>query len=352
MPRICVLLPVHDARPYLREAVLSVLDQSYRDFRLLVVDDGSSDGGVDVLADIDDPRLEVVANARNLGQAETLNRCLDGVSEELIARMDADDIALPTRFERQVAYLDAHPTCGIVGTWIETFSAEGTSIWRLPTDHDVLRSELLFRSVIAHPTVMIRREALGDLRYRTDVPPIEDWDLWQRAGARTRLANIPEIHLRYRVKSDAERGVTGPYLYDPVRLARQRTVVRSHLEKLGLQPTEAECDLHLRVGDHALAPQLERVADAEAWLLRLLDANGRSQMYDSTAFERTIGRLWFFTAYSFADRRTSSVRRLLASPLRRLLWHVAPLEWAKYAARLIRGRGLAGWDVPSEAEPA
>jgi hypothetical protein len=200
-PRITVLLPVFNARAFIAEAVRSVLDQTFAEFELLVIDDGSTDGSAATLVEINDPRLRVLQQ-ENRGLIATLNRGLEEAGGELIARMDADDISLPERFARQVAYLDSHPATAAVGGAAEFFSNEGSenTIVRHPTSPAAIREALTRDAAIVHPTAMIRRSVLLDLGgYRRAFLDAEDYDLWLRMSEKYDLANLDELVLRYRV---------------------------------------------------------------------------------------------------------------------------------------------------------
>src|SRR5262249_14700826 len=120
-----------------------------------------------------------------------------------IARMDADDISLPRRLEKQVAYLDRNRDVGIVGTWIQDIGGSGEAgpVWPLPTSPGTIPWFLMFGNCMAHPSVMMRRDVVAKLGYRTEAIHVEDYDLWMRASTVTRLANIPEVLLKYRVLS-------------------------------------------------------------------------------------------------------------------------------------------------------
>jgi glycosyltransferase involved in cell wall biosynthesis len=201
-PRVTVLLPVHNDRRFVGRAVASILAQTFRDFELVVLNDASTDGSMDVVEGFRDARLRIVRNASNIGLARTLNVGLAAAEGELVARMDADDISEPTRFERQVAFLDANPAVALVGTWARWIDEDDrpfTTI-RFPTDAAEIERSLLEENCIFHPSVMFRRrpiQALGG--YSIATPLSQDYDLWLRLSERHALANLPEFLVRYRI---------------------------------------------------------------------------------------------------------------------------------------------------------
>jgi glycosyltransferase involved in cell wall biosynthesis len=201
-PRVSVILPVYNGEPYLAEAVDSILGQTYADFELIAIDDGSRDGSGALLDAVRDPRVRVV-HQENMGLALTLNKGIALARGEFIARQDQDDISRPERLARQVAYLDAHPACGLLGTWsVILEDRKPTSRQhRHPCSNGELQLRVLFDSFFVHSSVMMRRAALDRAGvYPTDPErnPPEDFDLWLRIARDHELANLPEPLLVYR----------------------------------------------------------------------------------------------------------------------------------------------------------
>lgn len=205
-PRISVLLPVYNGELFLEAAIASVLGQTFPDFELLVLDDGSRDRSrsiADRLAE-SDPRIRVFS-WDNRGISTTLNAGLERAQGCLIARMDADDISLPQRFERQVRTLDAHPEMVALGTHALMIDPEGAPIcpwFALLVEHEDIERRLLSGAgggTLIHPSVMMRRDDLSAIGgYRKEYEMAEDLDLLLRLSERGRLGNLPEILLLYR----------------------------------------------------------------------------------------------------------------------------------------------------------
>ncbi|MDR2668551.1 MAG: glycosyltransferase [Desulfovibrio sp.] len=202
MPRLSVLLPVRNAEAFLAEAVDSILRQSYRDFELLLLYSPSSDASRAVLESRArrDPRA-VVLDVAGSNLAACLNEGLRAANGELIARMDADDIALPERFARQVAAFDARPALGVLGSAVRYINAAGRPgrILVHPRGADIERA-FAWGCPFTHSAVMMRRAPLERCGgYRELFSHAEDYDLWLRIGEVTELDNLPEILLYYRL---------------------------------------------------------------------------------------------------------------------------------------------------------
>ncbi len=201
MPKISVIMPAYNAEKYIKEAVDSILNQTYGDFELIVINDCSKDRTKDILLSYTDRRIVYLENEKNLGVAGTLNHGLSAAQGEYIARMDSDDIALPQRFEKQLAYLENHPQTVMCGSKITVFYDTGEeSLCHYPAEDGRIKAALLFSSPFAHPSVMIRRQVLDlhQLHYEEAFEKVEDYRLWTRLAEFGQLYNLPEPLLRYR----------------------------------------------------------------------------------------------------------------------------------------------------------
>jgi len=200
-PRVSVVLPVHNGEAFLEDAVQSVLGQTLRELELVVVDDGSTDGSPAILAAAAerDGRVRVVRRERG-GVRNALNHGCAVAAGAYVARLDADDVALPDRLERQASFLDENPGVGVVGGAYAVVDAAGArrSVVRPPTGDPELRARLYRYNVLAHPTVMFRREAFEQAGgYR--LQEVEDYDLWLRISERWQLAALPDLVISYRL---------------------------------------------------------------------------------------------------------------------------------------------------------
>jgi glycosyltransferase involved in cell wall biosynthesis len=203
-PAISVVVPAYNAAEYLESALASVQAQTFTDFEIIVVDDGSKDQTKAILERIaaHEPRLRIISRP-NTGIVGALNDGLAAARGEFVARMDADDLCLPQRFEKQIAFLRAHPDCVCLGSAFLYIDAAGGLIKECsrPTDHATIEHELLSGNggVIIHPAAMFRRAAIEQAgRYREKAQWIEDLDLYLRLAQIGRLSNLSEVLFHYR----------------------------------------------------------------------------------------------------------------------------------------------------------
>jgi glycosyltransferase involved in cell wall biosynthesis len=196
-------MSVYNGELYLRESLESVLRQSFRDFEFVIIDDGSTDATPSILEECEksDPRVRVTRQ-EHAGVAAALVAGCARSRGRLLARIDADDVALPTRFEHQVAFLDAHPEVGVLGTRLDIIDERGRVLRRSgqPRDHAWVARRLLCWPPVAHPSVMMRRALLEEFGgYDVGFEHAEDYELWTRLVEVTRFANLPLALLRYRI---------------------------------------------------------------------------------------------------------------------------------------------------------
>lgn len=203
MPRVCVLMSVHNARKTLVQTVDSILNQTLRDFEFLIIDDASTDGSREMLQRYAarDSRIRLVRHDRNAGLTQRLNEGIELTDCALIARMDADDEALPERLAVQCEFMDAHPTVALAGSFIYAMGRRKKydRLMTYPTEHSVIKEKLREGNCIAHPSVIFRRDAVMSVgMYRPEFKAAQDYDLWLRLSRQYEIANIPVPLIRYR----------------------------------------------------------------------------------------------------------------------------------------------------------
>lgn len=206
MPLVSVIMGVYNGERYLKPALNSVLSQTFTDFEFIIVDDASTDASAQVIRTYDDPRIQFIQHSLRRGLAATLNHALALATGDYIARMDADDVSLSTRFDQQIAFLQTQLDVGCVGVGYAIIDGNGNvrGLGRANTDaaptSDFLRWRLLWGPPLAHPGWMLRRTILEqhNLQYDTAFDATQDYDLLCRLAHHAELGLIPEVLLHYR----------------------------------------------------------------------------------------------------------------------------------------------------------
>lgn len=196
-PTISVVMPVHNAAPFLPEAIESILGQTYSNFEFLIIDDQSTDGSRNIIATYARKDKRVLPIFRNqVGVAGAMNAGVCLAHGEWIARMDADNVAFPERFAKQLDWVNKKEDLDVCGAQAETFGTKEKKLW-FPETHEAICRELFFRCPILYPTAIIRTDVFRDNLYRNDCV-FDDYELFTRLAPRYRLGNVPSVLLRYR----------------------------------------------------------------------------------------------------------------------------------------------------------
>lgn len=202
-PKVSVLMPAYNVEQYIAEAIESILNQTFTDFEFIIINDGSTDNTAKIVKQYaaQDKRIKFVNNKKNQGLITVLNQGLDLCSGEYIARFDSDDISHPTRFEKQVTYMDAHPECGVCSTWSKTFGeTHGSSVLYANPPVVKLLDLLLYGSKVVHSSAMLRTSVVREygIKYDMAYPHAEDYAIWAEFAKRTQIHNLQEVLLDYR----------------------------------------------------------------------------------------------------------------------------------------------------------
>jgi glycosyltransferase involved in cell wall biosynthesis len=248
-PLVSIVLAAYNVAAMLPETLASLGEQTFRDYELIVINDGSKDSTLGVIEAYaaQDRRVRVLDNGENLGFCTSLNKGLAAARGKYIARIDGDDIALPTRLAKQVAFMEANPEIVMCGTWGEKFGdASGPIV--VPTEHEILAASLLFICPFIHPSAMLRSAFLRahGLRYKVG-NKVEDYELWSRIAGLGRVANVPEILLRYRVHGNSMTANSTSFRRGHLRPVMRANILRL-LRRRGWEKllNDAWLDLHGR----------------------------------------------------------------------------------------------------------
>jgi hypothetical protein len=322
-PRVSVIIPVYNRESYIGEAIASVLAQTFGDFELLVIDDGSTDRTREVVRAFHDQRLRLLCHASNRGTARARNAGVDMARGDYLAFLDSDDVALPQRLAEQVDFLDRHPHHAAVGAWIDWMDERGRPTGRVkrrpprPDDVSALR---LFRQGIENTASMARTAVLRQYRHDERFEVSEDFDMWARIAADRSIANLAEVLVLRR----AHVQQTSKGRDEQTRLYRQAIYARQ-LEALGIAFTEEDLTRHhllRRMRKSGFTPDRAYIDWAAAWLLGLHTANARAHRYPEPALSRLLGALWGKACWNAVPTLgpATAWRCFRASPLRRWAW--------------------------------
>lgn len=286
--KVSVVVPVHNKAPFLKECLASIFAQTFTDFELIAVDDASTDESPTLLRAIDDPRLRVETLGSNVGPGAAAQHAMDLATGEYIIRADADDVLLPDRIARQVAFMDERPEVDISGSFYRGFE-DGIIVER-PTSHHECLVELLFGVAILQTTSILRRSQLMKhrVRFGPDWPRYgEDWMFQALASKHLRFANLDAVTMLYRRSAE---GVS----FGRDRGAELPARIVYAFEQFGWPPpTKDEMDLHLMAINVFRKPiDATVVVDFKAWLDGLSARNASTRTFDPTVLQQRLDRVW------------------------------------------------------------
>lgn len=282
---------------YLRQAIESILNQTYPNFEFIIIDDCSTDNSLEIIESYTDKRIKIIRNEQNLGITKSLNKGLAVAVGEFVARMDADDIALPERFEKQVAFLNSHTehiVCGtgveLIGEWEKKHSNK--YLCRTIPDKEQFRINLLFGNCpnIVHPTAMFNHTMLKKygITYNENYPLAQDYRMWVSCSEVAECANLPETLLNYRVHGKAVSS-------DKKQLQSEIAIriMQEQLDKLDLKLSDEYAVIH----KDFLYSRKEYDLKCKKWIKTLLNHNKIHKVYNQKLFKKTLWKKWAEISY-------------------------------------------------------
>jgi glycosyltransferase involved in cell wall biosynthesis len=297
-PTVTVLMPVYNTAAYLREAVESILNQTYRDFELLVINDGSTDESPALLESFSDPRIRIVHNPVNSGLIATLNRGMELAQGKYIVRMDSDDISLPERVEKQVQYMESHPETGISGTWARIMGTDRMIRYEEPDA--AIRIRHLYQIHLIHPSVIMRKELIErhSLRFDESFKHAEDFDFFTRASAHMKLANLPLPLLLYR-----QHAGSVSFQHREIQEQNTRKVLLMQFSRLGFTAREQELELYRRFAESDFSLSREAIRNLAAILQKMALCNRASHYLPEPDFRQFLCRKWYHICVNAPELR-------------------------------------------------
>jgi len=233
-PKVTVLMSVYNGEKYLKEAIDSILNQTFSDFEFIIINDGSTDNTLQILKKYKDSRIIIINNSKNIGLTKSLNIGIKKTRGEYIARMDADDISLSNRLNEEVIFLENNNKCAVVGTFIKMINEKSKiiGIEEKPITNKKIKKLLVVDNCIIHGSTMIRKKCLEEVgHYDESFVRSQDYDLWLRMSEKYELANIPKYLYVWRKNRDS---IESRFMNDQkryVKLAKEKKIKRSNILK-------------------------------------------------------------------------------------------------------------------------
>lgn len=306
-------MPAYNAEKYVKEAVDSILTQSFDDLELIVINDGSRDATATILAQYTDPRLRVIHNDGNRGLIYSRNLGVDLAAGDFIAFLDSDDVAFPHRLQRQYEHLLRHPVTAAVGSWAQPMDANGhyrNFIWRYPGSSAFIKSTLLFRAYINTSTFFVRAAVMKSLRFSPTHPLAEDYDMYLRCVRSHQVENMQEVLIACRVHAESVTKTKVDLLAENLNAISRRALL-----ELGITPSEAEIKLHRYIEWLGQSGEQDVLQASNLWLRKILAANDKMGIYDKTTLRHAAAERWFAVCYANSRQGLLALRHFVTGPL-------------------------------------
>jgi glycosyltransferase involved in cell wall biosynthesis len=310
-PKISVILPFYNAEKYVFHAIKSVLCQSFENFELLLINDGSNDNSIEIIKSFNDQRIRIIENDQNIGLIKTLNKGVLLARGEYIARMDADDICRMDRFQKQYDFLEKNQDYVMCGTWATSIDCNGNKIGKIKRidSSELIKVNMLFTTPFIHPSVMIRSKVLQIELYNLEALHCEDMELWPRLAQHFayKFANIKEFLLEYRIH-DTNISVVNKDFQNEMR----KKFLSPYTEKLiGRVMSEEEKQIHF-LSYHLKSEKLSNnlLIKSKDWFVFLSESNKKTNYFIQNELDALFFSRWIVLCF-----KQRSVFRIFNIPL-------------------------------------
>ena len=308
-------MPVYNTERYVGQAIQSILDQSFKNFELIIIEDGSTDNSLNIINSFNDSRIKIHINNKNKGLVYTRNKGLSLSEGEYIGMLDSDDIAYPDRFKIQIDFLEENMDFGMVGAWARFIDENGKRLpkkWKLNASPGRIPSIMLFRNYFVQSTVVCRSEYIKNLSYKDGFIIMQDYMIWVEMVSKYKSWNLQTYLIDYRIHKE---GVTNTYINR--RSEKEKIIFKYQLSKLGIEATDKEIELHILIRYDKLIKDIKLLNDTEKWLLKIVQINEAKRTYNTKILIREVFNRWMKACYKARKLHFKMLNKFLKSELTR-----------------------------------
>jgi glycosyltransferase involved in cell wall biosynthesis len=314
-PKITVFMPVYNGEKHLREAVESILNQTFNDFEFLIINDGSQDKSSEIIKSYKDPRITFLENPKNLGVAKTRNIAFDKAKGEYIVFNDCDDVSLPNRLGRLTNFMDNNPDIDLCGSWMGVFG-ENIKPWILKTKkyHSEIKSSLFFVCEILLGSAILRKKSFIDNNLKFDEKHkslSEDFELWVRSQNIVKYHNLQEILVKYRQVISSVTHCND----NSVKFESLIPVMEKNLSYIGLHKDIYNLEMYKSACLCDFPRNSEYLNRLEKWLMELKRANNTSKAFNCDDFNKVLSKKWFWLCWQCSFLGLKTFIQFFRSPL-------------------------------------
>ena len=286
-PLCSVVMSVYNGEEYLKEAIDSILQQSYANFEFIIIDDASTDNSLEIIQSYNDSRIIIIQNNENLFLACSLNKGIKSAKGKYLVRMDADDISMPERIMKQVSFMERNPQVGISGTCSEIIGyGMGHGVYS--QDDQTIKFKLLHECHLLHPTLIIRKELIfdNDLFYNEEFRKNQDYELFLRAIDITQYANLPDFLIKYRQTKENVKRESFNQLENIVEIQKKM------FHKIGFEISNKELELYKNINKQRYSHSTDMVNETYDLLTKMVNSNNRTLLFETKTFQDYLAQLF------------------------------------------------------------
>lgn len=308
-PEVSVLMPAYNREHYIEDSIQSILDQTYTNFELIILNDGSSDKTLEKIASFKDSRIRLLQNDQNRGIAFSRNRLLQEAKGKFLALLDSDDISFPERLEVQLDFLKKNQDLLMVGTPCVAIDQQGAKIkstWaflqKRPTRPEEIKASLLFRNCFFQSSLMINVELLNGRQYDLNYPPFEDYELWTRMAATSQLANLEKAQILYRFHPENVSHKTN----ESFKFELNNKIIKKQFSHyFNYVPTPEELFIHGVWQFYTFDVGYDFLKNSRNWLKKIKELNRSNGVFNQAIFDGVVKRNWFDRCYHHLNKGNS-----------------------------------------------
>ena len=290
---VSVIMPVYNGEKYIAEAIESILNQTFQNYELIIINDASTDNTVNIIENYKDSRIRLIQNNSNLGLGLVRNIGLNNARGKYIAWLDSDDINMDTRLEKQVNLLENNPNIGLCGTWVKTIG-NAENVWKFPIQSDFIKSNMLFHNCFAASSVMLRREIIIKHKYFFSLEYLfaNDYEFWEKISNHCNIANIPEILTYYRLHPSQN---TFSIEAKKKQSEYAWKIQERMFQRLNIFPNEKEKAIHLKLGlqSNFKFSSLDDIISVYEWLVKLYQKNLEYNIFNNDVFKLILSNVLY-----------------------------------------------------------
>lgn len=310
---LSIIMPVFNAELFVAEAIQSVLNQTFKNLELIVINDGSNDNSKSVIQSFNDPRIKYFENPRNSGIVFSRNLGLKLAQGNYIGMLDADDIAHPKKFEKQIAFLHQNKDYGLIGSWVRFIDKNSEKLpggWKLKAEPEMIPAIMLFKNYFLQSSVLYRRECISNYSFKKDYNIGEDYIIWFEILKKWKGWNLQQYLVDYRVHDGS---ITKRFKEE--KLIREYGIFKLMLSALTIEPSDEELKMHIMIHDNKQIVNFNTLLSIEKWLLKLIDHNNKSDVYDRKIFTKVVFNRWIKVCYKSSGLHFKMLYKLISSQI-------------------------------------